>query len=108
MSREEFYAEVPPIQREDIPLVAPAVFRARMAEDGDGGPIDVAVCLLLRGMGDDLALRFRIVQCYAMVSEALRPRIIGYSEWPDLDFEERIAFAADCLREELCESLTSL
>ena len=105
MNREEFYAEVPPIKREDIPLVAPAIFRTKMAGDEDGRSIAVACCLLLRGMGG-LALRFRIVQCYAMVGEALRPAIIAYSGWSHLDFEEQVAFAGDCVREKMCEFLT--
>ena len=105
MTREEFDTMVPPIDRAEIPPVPPEIYRIKMAEDPDNIPMSVAAVMLLKGMGD-LGARLKIMKCFAMTSVALQSALKADPYWPDMDFDEQVAFAVDAIREKLWEFLT--
>ena len=105
MNREEFYAEVPPINRECIPLVVPEIYRTKMAAEPENIPISMAAVLLLKGMGD-FGMRVQMMRCFSVASVALEASLKAYPGWVDMDLDEQVAFAGDAIREKLWEYLS--
>ena len=105
MTRDEFEAEVPAIDRDNIPLVPPDIYRSKMGDRPEDIPISLAAVLLLKGMGD-LGRRLQIIRCFVMVNDELRAALKAHTDWPDMDFEYQVGFAADAIREKLWELLS--
>ena len=105
MDRIEFDAQVPPIERESIPLVPPEIVATKMADEPDNIPIVVASIELLRGMGKQ-GYEFHIQRCLMLVSHEMQPALKGYVGWAEMDFDEQVAFAVDAIRERLWEHLS--
>ena len=106
MNRDEFNAEVPPINRTDIPLVAPDIFRTKMAEETENIPMAVAGVLLLKGMPADTERKMKVLSAYVKVSLEMQGALKSYEGWPEMEFEEQVEFAADAIREKLWEYLS--
>ena len=103
MTREQFDAEVPPIDPDSVPLAPPEIFMENMAEEPDDRPIAVAGVLLLKGMP---AFGMRVAMMRAIVLVSVEVEAAVKARWSDMDFKDRVLFAGSVIRERLYLALS--